>query len=99
MSREKELDIATLLAVIHAGRREGAHSVRDGKPSPPRRGWKICSPGLYKINAAAPEGRAPAMGRYANDRYYSGGAYYFSTLGAAEFYYSAAAARRRALLA
>jgi glucoamylase len=27
------------------------------------------------------------MGRYADDRYYSGGAYYFSTLGAAEFCY------------
>jgi glucoamylase len=27
------------------------------------------------------------MGRYADDKYYSGGAYYFSTLGAAQFHY------------
>ena len=47
---------------------------------------------LYTINQNAPADRAPAMGRYAGDRYYSGGAYYFSTLGAAEFYYGAAAA-------
>jgi len=34
--------------------------------------------------------RAPAMGRYAGDVYYSGGAYYFSTLAAAEFCFRAA---------
>jgi glucoamylase len=41
----------------------------------------------YAINRDRPAGRAPAMGRYANDKYYSGGAYYFATLGAAEFCY------------
>ena len=34
------------------------------------------------------------MGRYANDRYYSGGAYFFATLAAAEFYFRLAAALR-----
>jgi glucoamylase len=93
VSREKELDIATLLAVIHAGRRDGAHSVRDGKTLATAARLEDLFAGLYKINKEAPANRAPAMGRYANDRYYSGGAYYFSTLGAAEFYYRAAAAR------
>ena len=41
----------------------------------------------YAINRNRPAGRAPALGRYAGDKYYSGGAYYFSTLGAAEFCY------------
>ena len=41
----------------------------------------------YAINHNRPAGRAPALGRYAGDKYYSGGAYYFSTLGAAEFCY------------
>ena len=45
----------------------------------------------YPINRNRPPSRAPAMGRYAGDVYYSGGAYYFSTLGAAEFCFRAAA--------
>jgi glucoamylase len=46
----------------------------------------------YPINRRRAEHHAPAMGRYAQDRYYSGGPYFFSTLGAAEFCYRAAAA-------
>jgi glucoamylase len=41
----------------------------------------------YAINRERPTWRAPALGRYQGDRYYSGGAYYFSTLAAAEFHY------------
>jgi len=41
----------------------------------------------YAINRDRPASRAPALGRYEGDRYYSGGAYYFSTLAAAEFHY------------
>jgi glucoamylase len=92
LSGEKDLDIATLLAVIHAGRIEGAHSVRDPKTFATAARLEDLFAKLYKINEAPPGGRAPAMGRYADDRYYSGGAYYFSTLGAAEFYYRAAGA-------
>src|SRR5690606_9683261 len=44
------------------------------------------------INRERPATRAPAMGRYEGDVYFSGGAYYFSTLGAAEFCFRAAAA-------
>jgi glucoamylase len=46
----------------------------------------------YPINHRRPRDRAPAMGRYQGDVYYSGGAYYFSTLGASEFCFLAAAA-------
>jgi glucoamylase len=49
----------------------------------------------YAINRDRPEGRGPAMGRYANDSYYSGGAWYLATLAAAEFYFSLAQALRR----
>ena len=56
----------------------------------------------YPINRNCPANRAPAMGRYRGDVYYSGGAYYFSTLAAAEFCFRAAAAQgphAKALLA
>jgi glucoamylase len=43
----------------------------------------------YAINQGRPASRAPALGRYQGDHYYSGGAYYFSTLAAAEFHYRA----------
>jgi len=43
----------------------------------------------YAINRGRPVSRAPALGRYEGDHYYSGGAYYFSTFAAAEFYYRA----------
>ena len=48
----------------------------------------------YPINHERPPTRAPALGRYPGDRYYSGGAYYFSTLAAAELCYRAAPAAR-----
>ncbi len=89
---EKELDIATLLAVNHAGRTRGEHSVGDPKVFATVARLEDLFAGLYKINQPPRKDRAPAMGRYRGDRYYSGGAYYFSTLGAAEFYFRAAGA-------
>lgn len=83
----KELDFATILAVIHAGRRQGAHSVLDPKVMATLARLEDLFDASYAINKDRPQGRAPAMGRYAGDNYFSGGAYYFSTLGAAEFYY------------
>src|SRR5262249_24987483 len=44
-------------------------------------------------NRGRPSARAPAMGRYEGDVYYSGGAYYFSTLAAAELSFLAARAQ------
>jgi len=74
------LDIAVILAANHAGLtgpRYGATLER----------LEVLFDAAYPINHNRPAGRAPALGRYAGDKYYSGGAYYFSTLGAAEFCY------------
>ncbi|MGH6831037.1 MAG: glycoside hydrolase family 15 protein, partial [Methylocella sp.] len=84
---EKELDFATILAVIHAARGKGAHSVLDPRVMATLARLEELFDASYAINRGRAETRGPAMGRYAGDRYFSGGAYYFSTLGAAEFYY------------
>jgi glucoamylase len=89
---EKDLDIAVVLAVVHARRSDGPHSVRDPKALATLARLEELFASLYAINRGRGMGRAPAMGRYAGDRYYSGGAYYFATLGAAEFTYRRAAA-------
>lgn len=90
----KELDIAVILAVIHAGRKAGAHSVLDPKVQATLTALEELFEADYAINRNLPDGRGPAMGRYANDAYYSGGAYFFATLAAAEFYFKLAAALR-----
>ena len=88
----KLLDIAVLLSAIHADDGTEAHSPRDPRMHATLAKLERLFDGLYAINRERPGGRAPAMGRYAGDVYYSGGAYYFSTLGAAEFCFLAAAA-------
>jgi glucoamylase len=88
----KDLDIAVLLAALHAGRGGGAHSPADPKAAATAARLAELFARLYRINQPLADHRGPAMGRYEGDAYYSGGAYYFSTLGAAEFYYRAAAA-------
>jgi glucoamylase len=92
----KALDIATILAVVHAGRDDGAHSVRDPKAQTTMRRLEDLFTRDYLINQSLDPDHGPAMGRYAGDVYYSGGAYYFATLGAAEFHYSLAGASRNA---
>jgi glucoamylase len=88
----KELDFATILAVIHAARGEGAHGVLDPRVMATLVQLEELFDASYAINRGRAEIRGPAMGRYAGDHYFSGGAYYFSTLGAAEFYYALAEA-------
>lgn len=88
----KELDFATILAVIHARRKDGAHSVLDPRVMATLARLEELFDASYAINRGRAETRGAAMGRYAGDRYFSGGAYYFSTLGAAEFYYALAEA-------
>jgi glucoamylase len=88
----KGLDFAAILAIIHAARKEGAHSVLDPKVMATLARLEELFSASYAINRGRPENLGPAMGRYADDKYFSGGAYYFSTLGAAEFYYSLAEA-------
>ena len=89
---EKELDVAAILAVNHAARKDGAHSALDPKAQATLARLERLFRADYPINQSAPRDRGAAMGRYAGDRYYSGGAYYFATLGAAEFFFRLAAA-------
>lgn len=91
----KELDIAVILAAIHAGAGVGPHSVADPRMHATLARLDALFDQRYAINRGRPPQRGAAMGRYADDVYYSGGAYYFSTLGAAEFCYRAAAALRQ----
>ena len=81
----KDLDIAVILAVIHVGGASPSHSPHDARSEATLDHLDALFEAEYPINHARPEGRGPALGRYANDSYYAGGAYYFSTLGAAEF--------------
>jgi glucoamylase len=87
----KELDIAVILAAIHALDDGPTHSARDPHMHATLRRLESLFDAAYAINQRRAVHRAPAMGRYAGDVYFSGGAYYFSTLGAAEFCFLAAA--------
>lgn len=89
----KERDIAVILAAIRGEDGDERHSVRDPKMHATLDTLEALFDRLYAINRERPPARAPAMGRYEGDVYYSGGAYYFSTLGAAEFCFRAAAAQ------
>lgn len=89
---EKELDISVVLAAVHARGRGERHTVLDPRLHATLERLEALFDAQYPINRGRPAGCAPAMGRYAGDRYYSGGAYYFSTLGAAELCFRAAAA-------
>lgn len=89
-SSTKMLDIAVILAAIHAEDAAEAHSARDPRMQATLERLEELFDRLYAINRHRPSVRAPAMGRYEGDVYFSGGAYYFSTLGAAEFSFRAA---------
>ena len=90
----ESLDIAATLAVLHARLDMGPHSVLDPRAQATLHRLEELFAAEYSINRRGHEGRAPALGRYRGDRYYSGGAYYLATLGAAEFYFRLAQAVR-----
>jgi glucoamylase len=87
----KELDIAVILAAIHALGNGSTHTARDPHMQATLQRLESLFDAAYAINQDRPAHRGAAMGRYAGDVYFSGGAYYFSTLGAAEFCFLAAA--------
>jgi len=87
----KELDIAVILAAIHALGDGSTHSARDPRIHATLEHLESLFGKDYPINHHRPEGMGPAMGRYHGDVYFSGGAYYFSTLGAAQLCFLAAA--------
>ncbi len=84
----KELDISVILAAVHAGESSGPHSPQDERQQATLDRLCALFSSSYPINRAMP-GIGPAMGRYAQDQYYSGGAWYLATLGSAEFCYRA----------
>lgn len=88
----KDLDIAVILSAVHAAGEGDAHTARDPRMHATLERLEALFDAAYPINHRRPKDRAPAMGRYQGDVYYSGGAYYFSTLGACELCYLAAAA-------
>ncbi len=83
----RRLDISVVLAVVQTGRRAGSHSVVDPKMLATMTALEGLFERQYLINRMRPADYAPALGRYADNSYFSGGAYYFSTLGAAQFYF------------
>lgn len=85
----KELDIAVILAAIHADGKGDAHTVHDPRMQATLMRLEALFDAAYPINHRRSTRTGPAMGRYAGDVYYSGGAYYFSSLGAAEFCFRA----------
>jgi glucoamylase len=88
-SSAKELDIAVIFAALHAAGDGDTHSARDPRMHATLARLERLFDDEYAINRSR-GARAPAMGRYAGDVYFSGGAYYFSTLAAAEFCFRAA---------
>ena len=86
-----------ILAVLHARLDSGPHSVLDPRVRATMARLEALFAADYAINRSRV--RPFAMGRYKDDRYYSGGAYYFATFGTAEFYYRQACAARAGALA
>ena len=84
---EKALDVSVILGVLHAGRKEGAHSVLDPKAQATLAALEDLFDAEYLINRERPPELGPAMGRYANDAYFGGNPWYLATLAAAEFYF------------
>jgi glucoamylase len=90
----KELDVAVVLAALHAAP-EGGDAADDDRMHATLARIESLFEAEYAINRNRPAHRGPALGRYSGDVYYSGGAYYFATLAGAEFCFRAASARGR----
>jgi glucoamylase len=90
VSSTRMLDTAVLLSVLHSRDGSDVHSARDPRMQATLDRLEGLFDGLYPINHGRPRERAPAMGRFADDVYYSGGAWYAATLGAAELCFLAA---------
>jgi len=75
---------------VHADGSDARHSVHDPRLHSTLAKLEEHFTSEYPINHHRATGLGVALGRYPDDRYYSGGAYFFSTLGAAEFCFRAA---------
>ena len=83
--------MSVVFAVIHSREDGPRHGLRDPRVLATLAQLEALFARDYPINHDRPAERAPALGRYSGDVYFSGGAYYFSTLAAAEFHYRLAA--------
>jgi glucoamylase len=90
VSSTRMLDTSVILSVLHSRDGSDLHSARDPRMHATLDRLEELFDKLYPINHGRPPGRAPALGRFADDNYYSGGAWYAATLGAAEFCFLAA---------
>jgi glucoamylase len=90
VSSTRMLDTSVILSVLHSRDGSNVHSARDPRMHATLDRLEALFDGLFPINHARPRERAPALGRFADDTYYSGGAWYAATLGAAEFCFLAA---------
>ena len=91
----KDLDFAVIFSSLHSRAGEGRHSISDPRMQATFERLTELFDAEYPLNRQRDAGFAPAIGRYANDKYYSGGPFFFSTLGAAEFCFRLAAAQGR----
>jgi glucoamylase len=90
VSSTRMLDTSVILSVLHSRDGSDVHSARDPKMHATLDRLAELFDRLYPINRGRSSERAPAMGRFADDVYYSGGAWYVATLAAAEFSFLAA---------
>jgi len=87
------LDSATILALLHADRSEGPFALDAPRTLATVAALEASFGGLYPLN----RGRAvPAIGRWAEDRFFGGNPWYPVTLGFAELHYRIAALRQDA---
>ncbi len=88
----RDPDVAVVVGVLHAARTGVRHGVLDPRAQATLSALEELFEARYSINRELPPGHGPALGRYAEDRYYGGGAWYLASLAAAEFYFRLAEA-------
>jgi glucoamylase len=81
----KELDVTVILAAVYADGSGPRHSVHDPRQHATLAKLEALFTGEYPINHRRAAGLGVALGRYPDDRYFSGNPWYLTTLGAAEF--------------
>lgn len=90
VSSTRMLDTSVILSVLHSRDGSDVHSAHDPRMHATLDRLEELFDRLLPINHGRPRERAPAIGRFADDTYYSGGAWYALTLGAAELCFLAA---------
>ncbi|MBX6321587.1 MAG: glycoside hydrolase family 15 protein [Rhodospirillaceae bacterium] len=85
--RDKVLDSAVVLGVIHAGLPDGRHSPLDDRVQATLLALERRFAADYAVNRGRPAGLGVAMGRFPGDRYFTGGPWYIAGFAAAELHY------------